>query len=185
MADTEHDIIAATQTWLEKAVIGLGLCPFAANAHLRKQIRYCVSTQQSSSGLIDDLTQELRRLQDADPQQCETSLLIHPQVLNDFIDYNEFLNEADEKVRDLGLEGVLQIASFHPCYQFSGSAPDDIENHSNRSPYPMLHLLREASVTRAVDTFPGIDAIAGKNSETLRRLGKEGWQRLFSRPMPQ
>jgi hypothetical protein len=177
--ETEANVIAATRLWLEKAVIGLGLCPFASAVHQRQQIRYCVSAQSSSEGLVQDLIAELHYLQNADSQLCETTLLIHPYALNDFRDYNEFLNEADAAVRDNGLEGELQIASFHPHYQFGGSEPDDIENYSNRSPYPMLHLLREASVTRAVDALPGKHDIAGTNGATLKRLGKDGWERLW------
>ena len=182
--DTEEPILAATKKWLERAVIGLGLCPFAANVLLRDQIRYRVSTQDSTTGLLQDLSCELQFLRDTDPQRCETSLLIHPHVLSNFFDYNEFLNEADEAVFELGLTGELQIASFHPAYQFAGCAPDDIENYSNRSPYPMLHLLREASVARAVATFPGINEIGSNNISTLRRLGKAGWQRLDLNPSP-
>ena len=177
--DSDVEIIADTRRWLEKAVIGLGFCPFAAHAHLRNQIRYRVSTRQSTGGLLQDLAEELHSLQAADPQLCETSLLIHPQVLADFTDYNEFLNEADATIREMDLEGELQIASFHPLYRYAGNATDDIENYSNRSPYPMLHLLREASVTRAIRTFQGVDAITDRNKATLRRLGREGWQRLW------
>ena len=177
--ENDSQIIAATQRWLEKAVIGLNLCPFAAGAHLRKQIRYTVSSQQRNAGLVIDLAHELRFLHDTDPVLCETSLLIHPQVLTNFRDYNEFLDEADDALRDLGFEGELQIASFHPQYQFADSAPDDIENYTNRSPYPMLHLLRETSVTRAVQTYPGVLDIADRNRATLRNLGKAGWQRLL------
>ncbi len=181
--DTEETItaetyVAATKKWLERAVIGLRLCPFAANVFLRDQIRYRVSTHESTTGLLEDLSCELQLLRDADPQRCETSLLIHPHVLSDFSDYNEFLNEADATVLALGLTGELQIASFHPAYRFAGCAPDAIENYSNRSPYPMLHLLREASLTHAVATFPGIKDIGCNNISTLRRLGKAGWQRL-------
>ncbi len=178
MPDTE--IIAATRLWLEKAVIGLGLCPFAAKAYQQQQIRYRVSAQRSTTGLLDDLKRELRHLQGADPQDCETSLLIHPQVLGDFLDYNDFLDEADALLRALDLEGEVQIASFHPRYQFAGSAPDDIENYSNRSPYPMLHLLREASVTRAISTYPGVHDISSNNTNTLRDLGKAGWLKLWA-----
>jgi uncharacterized protein len=175
---TDEQVIAATVTWLKKAVIGLGLCPFAASVHLRDQIRYRVSTQTSIVGLVEDLVEELQQLHSADPQRCETSLLIHPYVLHDFLDYNDFLNTVDDVLQSLGYEGELQVASFHPQYQFSGSEPDDIENYTNRSPYPMLHLLREASVSHAVATFPGVDEIAEKNQATLRRLGKTGWQQL-------
>lgn len=177
--ESDHHVIATTQRWLEKAVIGLNLCPFAAGVHLRKQIRYTVSAHRFNAGLVADLSLELRYLHDTDPALCETSLLIHPQVLTNFRDYNEFLDEADDALRELGLEGEMQIASFHPQYQFADSAPDDIENYTNRSPYPMLHLLREASVTRAVDTFSGIEAIGDNNQARLRSLGKTGWERLF------
>ena len=176
--ETDAQIIAATVAWLEKAVIGLGLCPFAASVHLRNQIRYRVSAQESADGLVEDLSEELKLLHDVDPQRCETTLLVHPHVLNDFYDYNEFLNAADDALQTLELDGEIQIASFHPQYQFAENAPDDIENYTNRSPYPMLHLLREASITRAVATFPGVHDIGDKNQATLRRLGKAGWQRL-------
>jgi len=177
--DSPEIVLAATRMWLEKAVIGLGLCPFAGGVHLRDQIHYSVSVQQSTDGLLRDLMLELQELHGTAAQQRETSLLIHPQVLADFHDYNQFLDTADAAVRDLGLEGILQIASFHPQYQFVDCGPDDIENYSNRSPYPMLHLLREANVTHAVDTFPGIDDIAGNNGATLRGIGKQGWRKLF------
>jgi hypothetical protein len=174
-------VVAATQNWLEKAVIGLRLCPFAANPYRRGLIRYRVSEQQSSDGLAEELEQELLHLAAADPLHCETSLLIHPHVLGDFLDYNQFLNQADAVVAALGLEGVLQIASFHPEYQFAGSAADDVENCSNRSPYPMLHLLREASVGRASAEFPDLSEIGNRNMATLRELGAAGFRDLLAR----
>lgn len=177
-----EQVVAATRSWLERAVIGLGLCPFAEAVHLRNQIRYRVSEQVSIAGLVQELTEELQQLHAADPLRCETSLLIHPQVLNDFGDYNEFLNEADAVVRSLGLEGELQIASFHPQYRFADSEPDDMANYSNRSPHPMLHLLREASVSRAVASYPQVDEIGVRNIGTLRRLGHDGWCGLWTRP---
>jgi hypothetical protein len=173
------EVIAATRTWLEKAVIGLNLCPFAKPVHLHGRIRYCVSTAQSPPELVDDLIGELRNLDTADPGICETTLLIHPHVLGDFFDYNRFLAQADDAVAELGLEGVIQVASFHPQYQFADAAVDDIENYTNRSPFPMLHLLREASVERAVTTYPDTTAIYTKNIDTLRRLGHDGWRRLW------
>jgi hypothetical protein len=172
-------VIAATRSWLEKAVIGLRLCPFAASPYLRGLVRYRVSEQQSPEGLAEDLTQELRHLADTDPRVCETSLLIHPLVLRDFLDYNEFLDRADAAVAALGLEGELQIASFHPAYRFAGSAANDVENCSNRSPYPMLHLLRESSVRRAVATFPGVNEIGNRNVAMLRALGAAGLRKLL------
>ena len=182
-ADEEgRRVVAATRDWLEKAVIGLGLCPFAERVYLRRQIRYHVSQETSTSGLLRELEAELRHLHGADPAACETTLLIHPHVLGDFADYNQFLDEADATVRALGLEGALQVASFHPAYRFAGTGADDIENYSNRSPYPMLHLLREASVTRAVESFPGVGEIAARNAATLSALGHSGWRRLWLAP---
>jgi hypothetical protein len=172
-------IIAETRDWIEKAVIGLNLCPFAKTVYVNDRIRYCVSEAQSNGALLADLSRELRALQAADPHTCETALLIHPHVLAEFLDYNDFLDAADATVEMLGLTGELQIASFHPCYQFAGSGPDAIENYTNRSPYPMLHLLRESSVERATAATPELAAIPAKNMETLRRLGLEGWRRLW------
>ena len=161
-------------------MIGLRLCPFAATPYLRGLVRYRVSEQQSPEGLAEDLTHELLHLAAADPLHCETSLLIHPHVLGDFLDYNQFLGQADATVAALGLEGELQIASFHPAYQFAGSAADDVENGSNRSPYPMLHLLREASVRRAVAAFPDAHEIGNRNMATLRGLGAAGLRKLLN-----
>ena len=177
--DADDRIVAATRAWLEKAVIGLQLCPFAAASHLSDRIRYRVSSQRSGVGLLEELADELQALQAADPLTCETTLLIHPQVLNDFQQYNDFLGECEASVLELGLEGELQIASFHPQYRFAGTGAHDIENYTNRSPYPMLHLLRESSIARAVDAFADIESIGTRNMETLRRLGHEGWQRLW------
>jgi uncharacterized protein len=178
-AEHPDQVIAATRNWLERAVIGLQLCPFAAVPHLNDRVRYCVSAQRSGVGLLEELCRELQALQDADPLKCETTLLIHPHVLSDFLEYNEFLDACDAAVAELGFEGELQVASFHPRYQFAGTDAQDIENYSNRSPYPMLHLLREASVARAVASFPHIDRIGDMNKETLRRLGHEGWRQLW------
>jgi hypothetical protein len=163
-------------------VIGLDLCPFARAVHSRGQIRWVVSGAATPEELLADLLGELRTLADADPAAIDTTLLIHPAVLADFLDYNDFLAVADAALADLGLAGTLQIASFHPRYQFAGTAPDDVENCTNRSPYPILHLLREASVERAVAAFPDAAAIYEKNIATLRRLGVEGWRRLGVEP---
>jgi len=173
-----QEIVIATKQWIERAVIGLDLCPFAKAVHVRNQIRYAVSDAATPEELLADLVTELRDLSAADPEEIETTLLIHPGVLTDFLGYNDFLGVADAAVAELGLEGVIQIASFHPRYQFAGTEPDAIENYTNRSPYPMLHLLREASVERAVAAFPDASRIYEKNVETLRRLGLEGWRRL-------
>lgn len=170
--------IAATRRWIEKAVIDLNLCPFAKAVYIKDQIRYALSDATSPEALREALITELRALQSADPEQVDTVLLIHPQVLNDFLDYNDFLDVADQCIETCGLEGQIQIASFHPQYQFAGSAPDDIENYTNRSPYPMLHLLREASIDRAMSSFPDAAEIFDKNMETMRHLGREGWASL-------
>lgn len=176
----EHDeIIAATRRWLERAVIGLNLCPFADSAYRGKRVRFRVSEQRSAAGLLEDLRDELNLLQSIDASQCETTLLIHPWALNDFIEYNEFLDVCDAAVADLGLEGELQVASFHPQYQFADTQPEDIDNYTNRSPYPMLHLLRESSVERAVAAVEDTDQIYLRNIRTLRQLGHAGWQALW------
>ncbi|MGB5276850.1 MAG: DUF1415 domain-containing protein [Gammaproteobacteria bacterium] len=172
-------VVAATRTWLERAVIGLNLCPFAKSVHVNQRISYCVSGAQSTKELLEDLSHELRALHDADPDVCETTLIIHPGVLTNFIEYSHFLPAAEAAVSKQGLAKEFQIASFHPDYQFGDAAADDIENYTNRSPYPMLHLLRESSITRAVASFPDAAVIYEKNIATLRRLGHAGWQRLW------
>ncbi len=174
--------VAATERWLERAVIGLNLCPFAKAVHVKRQIRYAVSDATTEEGLGVDLRRELEFLARADPDAVDTTLLIHPHVLTEFGDYNRFLAAADALIRELGQEGVLQIASFHPDYEFADSTPGAIENYSNRSPYPMLHLLREASIDRAVAAFPDAAEIYGRNIMTLRELGYEGWSALWRDP---
>ena len=176
---TATDPIAATQQWLERAVIGLNLCPFAKAVHVKRQIRYVLCEASDVDGLRATLAGELQLLRDTPADAVDTTLVVHPHVLQDFIDYNDFLDKADALVVELGLEGVLQVASFHPQYQFAGSASDDIDNYTNRAPYPTLHLLREDSVARAVAAFPDPDVIVERNIETLRRLGVEGWRKLF------
>jgi uncharacterized protein len=173
-------VAAATRRWLERAVIGLNLCPFARAVHSKRQIRYAVTAATNTDALLAELRHELEILVQAAPETIETTLLIHPAVLTDFIAYNDFLPHADTAVRDVGLEGVVQIASFHPQYEFAGSAGDAIENYTNRSPFPLLHLLREASIDRAVAAFPDAADIYEKNIGTLRRLGRAGWRRLWA-----
>ncbi len=172
-------VIAATRTWLERAVIGLNLCPFAKSVHVNQRIRYCVSGATTKTELLADLSAELRALQAADPDICETTLLIHPGVLTEFIEYSQFLRAADKAISRQGFAEEFQLASFHPEYRFFDSEPEAIENYSNRSPYPTLHLLRESSIARAVTAFPDAAMIYEKNIETLRRLGHAGWQRLW------
>ncbi|MEO8332710.1 MAG: DUF1415 domain-containing protein [Gallionella sp.] len=178
MPTEAETIIAATQLWLENAVIGLNLCPFAKAVHVKKQIHYVVSAATTPEALLEDLMNELRTLQDADPEKIDTTLLIHPCVLTDFLDFNDFLDTVDIAVAEPEFNNEFQVASLHPQYQFAGTAPDDIENYTNRSPYPMLHLLREESVDRAVAAFPDADRIVDNNVETMKKLGHEGWKRL-------
>ena len=176
---TDDAFITDTQTWLTRAVIGLQLCPFAKAVHLKNQIRYVVSHATEPQALLETLVEELQHLTQTDQQVVETTLLIHPDVLTDFLDYNDFLDVADATLLELNLDGVLQIASFHPQYQFAGTEPSAIENHTNRSPYPMLHLLREASIEAAMQNFDGADAIVDRNINTLQQLGLEGWRKLW------
>lgn len=171
-------IIAETQDWLEKAVIGLNLCPFAKAVHVKKQIRYVVSAATTEQALLEELLAELRHLQDTDAEVLDTTLLIHPYVLTDFLDFNDFLDTVDMAVAEPEFDDAFQVASLHPRYQFAGTEVDDIENYTNRSPYPTLHLLREASVDRAVEAFPDADHIPDTNIETLQKLGHEGWAKL-------
>ena len=177
---SDETVIADTRVWLERVVIGLGLCPFAKAVHVKGQIRYFVSRATTPEALLEDLLAELRALSQADPEVTDTTLLIHPRALPDFLDYNDFLSVVDATVEDLGLAGELQVVSFHPHYQFEGNTADDPANYCNRSPYPMLHLLREASVDRAVAVFPDASLIVNKNLETLRTLGHAGLQRLLA-----
>lgn len=172
-------MIAEMKNWLEKAVIGLNLCPFAKSVHVKEQIRYVVSNAQNEEELLADLLDELQQLYDADADKLETTLLIHPYVLTDFLDYNDFLEVADAAVSELSLDGEIQVASFHPDYQFAATRYEDVENYSNRAPYPCLHLLRESSVERAVAAFPEAEKIYQKNIDTLKELGAEGWKKLW------
>lgn len=174
-----EEIVTATRTWLEKAVIGLNLCPFAKAVHVHNRIRYFVSPAETTADLLEDLASELHALHAADISECETTLLIHPYVLTEFLDYSFFLPTAEAKISKLGYAAEFQLASFHPQYQFSDAEPDDIENYTNRAPYPTLHLLRESSIERAVAAFPDAADIYEKNIGTLRRLGHAGWRRLW------
>jgi uncharacterized protein len=180
MLPTTETALAETQRWLERAVIGLNLCPFAKGVHLKQRIRWVVSAATDEEALLAELVRELQLLRDTDPETTETTLLIHPEVLGDFLDFNDFLGLADEAVAELGLEGELQVASFHPDYRFAdGGGDDDITHFTNRSPYPTLHLLRESSIEAAVAAFPDAADIYETNMKTLRALGHEGWRRLW------
>ena len=176
---SDEDVIAAMRQWIEKAVIGLNLCPFAKAVYAKNQVRYVVSHAPHLDGLLEDLDRELDYLAAADPGEIDTTLLIHPALLPDFLDFNDFMQLADAAVDEHGLDGVIQIASFHPAFQFEGTDPDDIGNYTNRAPFPTLHLLREASIARAVAAFPEAETIYQRNIETLRKLGHAGWQALW------
>jgi hypothetical protein len=168
----------ATRHWLERAVIGLNLCPFAKAVHVKGQIHYAVSHARAANDLLADLAGELAALAAHDPAIRNTTLLMAPDCLADFLDFNDFLATADQTLRGLGLSGEIQIASFHPDYQFAGTTPDDITNYTNRAPYPTLHLLREESIDLAVKAFPQAAQIFEKNMDTLNELGIEGWAAL-------
>ena len=171
-------VIDHTRTWLERAVIGLNLCPFAKSVHVKGLIHYAVSAANSPQELLDDLKAELVALSEVDCSLRDTTLLIAPYCLPDFLDFNEFLGDADQALHELRLVGVMQIADMHPAYQFAGTSAEDITNFTNRAPYPTLHLLREESIDRAVASFPDAEAIYEKNIETLRHLGHDGWTAL-------
>ncbi|MDP9140927.1 MAG: DUF1415 domain-containing protein [Pseudomonadota bacterium] len=175
----DQTVIADTRRWLERAVIGLNLCPFAKAAYVKQRVHIAVSSATTPEMLLEDLARELEDLRDADPTERETTLLVHPQVLADFLDYNDFLDTADAALEALELDGEIQVASFHPQYQFAGTEPDDAENNSNRSPWPTLHLLREDSIEQAVDSYPDVDHIPERNITALRTLGNVGWRKLW------
>lgn len=170
----------AVRRWLERIVIGLNLCPFAKAVYVKRQVRIVVCDATTESDLLAQLDAELRLLRDADPDAIDTTLLVHPRVLQDFDDYNQFLDAADALLASLQLDGTLQIASFHPHYRFAGTGPDDVENLTNRAPYPLLHLLRESSIDRAVGAFPDPEAIIARNIATVTALGAESYARLLS-----
>ncbi|MFC4728926.1 DUF1415 domain-containing protein [Coralloluteibacterium thermophilus] len=181
-APDDAAVLAATRDWVERAVVGLNLCPFARAPLVRGRLRMRVSHARDEDALLGDLDAELGLLAESDPQEIETTLLVHPGVLQAFDAYNAFLDIADLAVRMRGLEGVVQVASFHPHYRFADAPADAIENFTNRSPYPILHLLRESSIDAAVAAVPDTDAIYQRNIETLRRLGRSGWDALWRTP---
>ena len=170
-------LINTVRQWVEQLVIGYNLCPFAKRELVRERVRFVVSRAQDEEQLLVDLENELTLL-GAD-EGIETTLLITPQVLQDFFDFNQFLGRADQRVAQLKLKGVFQIASFHPDYQFGGTEPDDAENYTNKSPYPVLHLLREASLDRAIENYPDAESIPERNIEQLELMGSDQLRRLL------
>lgn len=179
---SDEDVIAAMREWLEKAVIGLNLCPFAKAVYVKNQVRFVVSRAPHLDGFLETLDSELDFLAAADPEAVDTTLLIHPTLLPDFLDFNDFLQLAEAAVGEHGLEGVIQIASFHPAFQFEGTEAGDMGNYTNRAPFPTLHLLREASIARAVAAYPEAETIFERNIETLEALGPAGWDALWKTP---
>jgi hypothetical protein len=184
MTDLTLPEIADTVRWLERAVIGLNLCPFAKAPHVKGQVHYVVSQAKGLEGLRDELIEQLQALAEVTAEERETVLLIVPQMLRDFLEFNDFLDEADAVLQEHDWDGVFQVASFHPEFQFADTEPDDLGNFTNRSPYPTLHLLREDSIDRAVEAFPEAEMIYETNIVTLKKLGLAGWKALDVGPAP-
>ena len=170
--------VTETLAWVDRAVIGLNLCPFARAVRVKKQLRCVMSPATDTDTLLRTLCDEAERLLDTEASLCDTTLLVHPHVLQDFADYNDFLDVAEAALSAMGCDGELQLASFHPHYQFAGTETNDVTNATNRSPYPTLHLLREESIDRAVQAFPEAEAIYEVNLRTMESLGQAGWQAL-------
>ena len=175
---SDEEVIGRTRRWLERAVIGLNLCPFARAAYVRDRVRLVVSHARHIDALLEELDQELQFLANTPADQVETTLIIHPTLFPDFLDFNDFMAVAEAAPADQDLEGVIQLASFHPQFQFDGTEPDDVSNCTNRSPYPTLHLLREDSVEKAVSTLEDPDVIFEENIRVLQKLGPQGWRDL-------
>ena len=167
--------ICDTVRWLERAVIGLNLCPFAKSVHVKGQIHYAVTLTQDKGQVLELLGHELAALAAAPATERDTTLLVLPRCFPEFLDFNDFLEDAEALLEEMALTGTLQIASFHPRFQFAGTEPDDVTNCTNRAPYPTLHLLREASIDRAVEVFPEAEAIYERNIKVLEAMGMEGW----------
>ncbi|WP_274572326.1 DUF1415 domain-containing protein [Neisseria leonii] len=179
MSDLDTEYIAnRTRYWLEKAVIGLNLCPFAKAPYVKGLVRISVSRARHLDGFLEDLDRELQHLAATPPPILETTLLVHPTLFPDFPVFNDMLDAADAALADNQVEGIIQIAPFHPDFQFAGSRPDDIGNYTNRSPYPTLHLIREASIAKAVEAFPDPEQIFGRNIRLLEEMGHRGWEKL-------
>ena len=170
-------IVGTVRRWLKDLVIDLNLCPFAGRELIRSRIRFVVTESMTEEQLLVALEAELARLND--DSAVETTLLIHPDVLQDFFDYNQFLDRADQLLVLMGLEGVYQVASFHPEYQFAGTAEDDVANYTNRSPYPLLHILREESLARSIAAYPNVEEIPTRNIERMNNLGREKLRALI------
>lgn len=176
---TDAEVLAQTREWLEKAVIGLNLCPFAKAVYQKNQVRVVVSQARHLDGFLDELDRELLLLRDTPSELIDTTLLVHPELFPEFEMFNDFLNVVDEVLDEHELEGVIQVAPFHPRFQFQGTEPDDISNATNWSPFPVLHLLREASVEQALASGADAEAIGVRNVALLQQMGHRGWEQIF------
>ena len=181
IAPNDNQVLADMHHWIEKAVIGLNLCPFAKSVYVKNQVRIVVSHARNLDALLDDLDRELDLLQSTPAEQIDTTLLVHPTLFPDFFVFNDFMGVVDEVVEEHELEGVVQVAHFHPAFVFDGVTEDDVTNATNRAPYATLHLLREDSVERAVNSGDSAETIVERNLQTLQRLGPAGWQALLKR----
>lgn len=180
---SDEVIIARTRCWVERAVVALNLCPFASKPVEGEQVRYVVSSAEDEETLLADMQQELDMLRDSDPTLIETTVLIHPGVLGDFYDYNDFLGVVDAFLEDAGYSGEFQVASLHPQYQFGGTEVDDAENYTNRSPYPVLHLLREELLEKAILSYARPDKIPERNIRTVEKLGADKMREMLAECM--
>jgi len=178
MFSLEESAVHDTRRWLERAVIGLNLCPFAKSVHVKGQVHYAVCMAPEAGEVLDALGSELDGLVQSDAAERDTTLLVLPNAFEDFFDFNDFMAQAERLASRRGLDGTLQLAHFHPRFQFAGTTEDDITNFTNRAPYPTIHLIRESSIDRAVQAFPNAEAIYETNMETLRKLGPDGWEKL-------
>lgn len=174
----DQPIINATRHWLTQAVIGLNLCPFAKAPYIKQQLRFCVSHARHLDDFLELLDDELQLLANTPARDIETSLIIEPNLFQDFQDFNDLLDLTDQIITEHHLDGIIQIAPFHPQFQFADAPADDITNYTNRSPYPTLHLIRESSIERAVEAMGDTSTIFERNKQLLRRMGKEGWDKL-------
>lgn len=180
---SDDTVLADTRRWIEKAVIGLNLCPFARAVYVKNQVRIVVSRARHLDAFLDELDRELDLLQSTPAEEIDTTLLVHPTLFPDFEVFNDFMNVVDDVVAEHDLEGVIQVANFHPDFRFEGEPEGDMSHFTNRAPYPTLHLLREDSVERAVESAGGdAEAIVERNIATLRQLGPEGWKALLAKP---
>lgn len=182
MSESDQILIQQTARWLEQAVIGLNLCPFAKAPYAKGLVRIAVSRAKHLDGFLEDLDREILLLLHTPAEELETTLLLHPFLFGDFLLFNDMLDVAEAALADHDAEGIIQIAPFHPDFRFADSEADDPANHTNRSPYPTLHLIREASMEKAVAAFPDPSVIFERNIALLRQMGHEGWQKLGLSP---